>query len=538
MRRCIPLLIAADYRGNYDSSGNREEIKEDDVQVADYTVDAFNRVTCDGTYHYDYDPEGNRVAKFVDGTPANGTLDSGDTDWTEYTWDNRNRLIQVESGATYGTTDVTVAFGYDWLNRWISTDVDYASADDTAEYFVYGVATLPDEVAPWDRAATDLRDVGQITLRLDDTEKITNRYLWGPAVDQILADEQVEWNAVAEDYDIDQILWPLTDHQGTTRDLAKVNATSGDTEIVNTRSYDAYGILLAETAPAVDHLFGFTARITQTDAGLVNCLNRWYDPEVGTWLNEDLIGFEGGDANLYRYCGNDPVNSVDPSGLIIETIWDVGMLAWDIGCAVKNTVETTYHGAATGVHWARGDAEAQAESWKKTKENARELAWNAVDLGVDAASTALPGVPAGGSKAARAVAKGGKEVLEEAPGALNKANKAADAVDAARKADGIPDAWKRGSDIVDETGKKVCGKWLSTKEWVAEKANEILKKWKKAGAGTGARSGQHGDPYNRAAQELREMAKNKGLLDDVREELLRKARQFEQRAREINHPMQ
>ena len=215
----------ADYY--YDDTGNRTSVIDAGGSHT-YTVDAFNRVTCDGTYHYDYDPEGNRVAKYIwtDAYPWDGEVDwnaNEISNWTVYTWDHRNRLIQVESGATYGTTDVTVTFGYDWLNRWISTDVDYASADDTSEYFVYGGATLLDGVSPWDRAAVDSRDIGQITLRLDDTEKITNRYLWGPAVDQILADEQVDWNAGAHDYDIDQILWPLTDHQGTVRDLAAVN---------------------------------------------------------------------------------------------------------------------------------------------------------------------------------------------------------------------------------------------------------------------------------------------------------------------------
>jgi len=150
-------------------------------------------------------------------------------------------------------------------------------------------------------------------LRLNEDGEISNRYLWGPAVDQVLADEQVSSDGQG-DYDTDQILWPLGDHQGTVRDLAKVNG-SGDTEIVNTYSYDAYGVLLTETAPAVDHLFGFTARPTQTDAGLVNCLNRWYDPIIASWITQDPITFQGGDANLYRYCGNDPVNSVDPSGL-------------------------------------------------------------------------------------------------------------------------------------------------------------------------------------------------------------------------------
>ena len=43
--------------------------------------------------------------------------------------------------------------------------------------------------------------------------------------------------------------------------------------------------------------------------------SRWYDATTGRWLSEDPIGFGGGDANLYRYCGNGPTDGTDPSGL-------------------------------------------------------------------------------------------------------------------------------------------------------------------------------------------------------------------------------
>ena len=314
---------------NYDDTGNRTNGNDSNGYAA-YTVDDFNRldrvtVTKDlvvTVYRYDYDAEGNRIRKYTWTDADNDdTVDWNATeisDWTEYTWDHRNRLIQVESGAAFETTDVTVTFAYDYLNRWIATEVDTDPAtpgDETGEYFVYGQATLPDEVASWDRAATDARDIGQIALRLNEDGEISNRYLWGAAVDQILADEQISWTGQA--YSTNRTLWPLTDHQGTVRDLAEVNG-SGDTEIVNTRTYDAYGNLISETAPAIDHLFGFTGHPTEGETGLQNNLNRWYDPEVGTWLNEDPITFQGGDANLSRYCGNDPVNMVDPSGL-----WDI-----------------------------------------------------------------------------------------------------------------------------------------------------------------------------------------------------------------------
>lgn len=43
---------------------------------------------------------------------------------------------------------------------------------------------------------------------------------------------------------------------------------------------------------------------------------RYYDPEVGRFLSEDPIGFEGGDVNLYNYTSGNPVNWVDPYGLV------------------------------------------------------------------------------------------------------------------------------------------------------------------------------------------------------------------------------
>jgi RHS repeat-associated protein len=73
---------------------------------------------------------------------------------------------------------------------------------------------------------------------------------------------------------------------------------------------------------AIDQLFEFTGRQRDGTTGLQLHGARWYDPEIGRWLSEDPSGFDGGDANLYRYVGNSPTNFVDPTGLSLASPLD------------------------------------------------------------------------------------------------------------------------------------------------------------------------------------------------------------------------
>jgi RHS repeat-associated protein len=52
----------------------------------------------------------------------------------------------------------------------------------------------------------------------------------------------------------------------------------------------------------------------EPETGLVRFGARDYDPETGRWTSKDPIRFAGGDANIYAYVGNDPVNAIDPTG--------------------------------------------------------------------------------------------------------------------------------------------------------------------------------------------------------------------------------
>jgi len=61
--------------------------------------------------------------------------------------------------------------------------------------------------------------------------------------------------------------------------------------------------------------FMFTGREWLPELGLYDFRNRFYYPTIGRFVQSDPMGFDAGDANLFRYCGHDPVNGSDPLGL-------------------------------------------------------------------------------------------------------------------------------------------------------------------------------------------------------------------------------
>jgi RHS repeat-associated protein len=84
--------------------------------------------------------------------------------------------------------------------------------------------------------------------------------------------------------------------------------------------------------------FLYTGREFLKEANLYDYRNRVYSPDLGRFLQTDPIRFSAGDGNLYRYVGNNPINYTDSSGLLIETIADIGFIAYDLYRIVKDNV--------------------------------------------------------------------------------------------------------------------------------------------------------------------------------------------------------
>ena len=228
---------------------------------AAYVHDNANRLLEDDQFTYTYDANGNLETKTDKINP---------TQVTTYQWDAQNQLIRIDfpDGAT-------ATYKYDGLGRRIEKNVN-----GTITRYVY--------------------DGENILLEYDGSNTFKARYSHGERIDQPLAVQRAGLG----------FFYYHADHQGSIRNL-----TDSSGAIVNAYDYDAYGRMMT-TSVSVPNPFTYTGRERDAESGLYYYRARYYNPQTGRFLSEDPISFAAGDTNLYRYVFNNPVNLIDPTGLI------------------------------------------------------------------------------------------------------------------------------------------------------------------------------------------------------------------------------
>jgi len=105
---------------------------------------------------------------------------------------------------------------------------------------------------------------------------------------------------------------------------------------------------------------GLRAGWVETRGGAYRCA-RYYDPQIGRFISQDPIGYQGG-MNVYRYVRNNPLLLLDPSGLcdvLRIPIWsstDVTIgtprSAWNL-VSYQEGGSDLFFVANLGCHWNR-----------------------------------------------------------------------------------------------------------------------------------------------------------------------------------------
>ena len=225
-------------------------------------------MTSGGGYTYGYDNNGNTISKTQ--------LSTGDV-WT-YSYDYENRLTGAVEKSSGGATLEQVTYTYDALGRQIGVDTN-----GTLRWTVFTGSSA--DANPY----ADYTGSGALSMR----------YLYGPAVDQILARTDPNANTA----------WYLTDQLGSVW-----NVVSSSGAVLDAITYDAYGNILNETSPSNGDRFKFAGMQYDATTGIYYDHARYYDPNTGRFVSQDPKGFAAGDANLYEYTTNMPTNFTDPSG--------------------------------------------------------------------------------------------------------------------------------------------------------------------------------------------------------------------------------
>ena len=264
----------------YDLAGNRLSKTETGSGAIAYALGIGDRLATYTGGSYSYDTAGCATAIDRTGKPD-----------LDLTWNGQYQLTSVSTNGV-----VAESYTYDPLGRRYST----TSGGTTLRHVYDGIHCIAD---------------------IDSVGRVVKSYTWGPGIDNLLA-VTCHSGTLATTY------YALTDLQGTVHGFADANGN-----LVARYAYDAWGNLLdADVAVSdlVANRFLFQGREYSWATGLYNFRLRWYDPATGRWLSKDPIDISGG-LNLYAFCGNDPVNSVDPWGLreedaISPTTFSFGIL--------------------------------------------------------------------------------------------------------------------------------------------------------------------------------------------------------------------
>jgi RHS repeat-associated protein len=281
--------LTTNYVYTYDSQGRLETVKQDGILVEEYDYDL------NGNINYQYSlPRGleGRVPIYSDHLITVGSVTY------DYDLDGFLTTKTNNSNSSCGEPD-----------PWV-TSYDYSSRGELLNVILPDGRNIDYIVDPSGRRIA--KEIDGITVE---------KYLWNDLT-RLLAVYDGSDNLIMRfEYADGRMPVAMTtggdtyylgyDQVGT---LRVVSDASGN--VIKQIDYDSFGNVVNDTNPSFSVPFGFAGGLYDTDTGLIRFGYRDYNPDLGRWTAKDPILFAGGDTNLYGYVINNPVNFVDPEGLL------------------------------------------------------------------------------------------------------------------------------------------------------------------------------------------------------------------------------
>ncbi len=211
---------------------------------------------------------------------SNGSLTRSTfgTKQANYTYDYENRVSSITQ-----TGLPSVTYKYDYLGRRIEKNIG-----GTITKYIY--------------------DGDNIIAEYDGSGILITKYIFGPNIDEPIKGLSPQGTVPERYYHFDGL--------GSVTDLSNTSGQQVEHYVYNpfgkTKIYNASGVKLSDSA--YGNYYRFTARQWDTESSLYYYRARMYDPKLGRFLQADPVGYKA-DINLYRYCGNNSLNRVDPRGL-------------------------------------------------------------------------------------------------------------------------------------------------------------------------------------------------------------------------------
>jgi RHS repeat-associated protein len=298
----------------YNNANNITSITDalDSTRSQTFTYDADYRLltaASGGMYPtatYTYDADGNRASKTVSSVTDTYNYPTGSNLLSSITHSGSSRNFTYTANGNMATDDRSTnpdnSYSYNNRNRYSALTVGSTATG------AYSYDALGQRVA-----AT--------------VSSSTNHYHYDLA-QHLLADTQSTGTVNAEYVYLNDLPLAQLDSSGTITYLhpdhlnTAQKATDATKTIVNDHLQQPFGEYVSHTG-TVNVKLRFPGQHFDAESGLSYNLNRDYDATIGAYPQADPIGLAGGTFGLHAYAGQNPVNAVDPDGLLADNFLGV-----------------------------------------------------------------------------------------------------------------------------------------------------------------------------------------------------------------------